>query len=895
MNWNSEIRWPKSEGGIDAAKPLECGDSSPLSAGDLSPSNKVGWTILEKMLAAGVLSRRSARCCLADQSAKQRKRRQVAALQSPAGACFAVFQHALTLLILCGGLLRAGAQLPADFPRIVVSNYNPAAVSPGCVFLAVASELPGGGAYLMIVTNNGSIVWHEKLAVPGIYDFKALPNGYLACAPFITAHSWTDGGDAVHQIRDENYALRETITGGNGYVAESHDFQMLPNGNVLQFGYYLSEVDMSQLVPSGHPAALVSGGVVQELDAQRNVIFQWRSWDHYPFAGNVAGTNAVIDAFHLNTIDRDTDGHILIATPQGVKKLNRQTGEILWHLGGAENQFTFVGVTPQEGTNSFGGHNFNRLPNGNVLIYDNGSRDPAGAPSKVHEYQLNEIPKVATRVWTYTSSPAIQATHGGSAQRLANGNTFIGWGGASGDKIPTCTEVTPAGQKVFEIYFTNSLVESYRAFRFNWPPTNKLEFTKSDLATGNTYVFTNTGVSLEVLDGGGGYNEFTVTRQPYAPVDPVFQETAPRVLPVRVRMIATAIPALTATVSFDALSFGFSQPTNLTIYYRAQAGQGSFIAQPTDYNPLTHALRTTLTMSSTADEMGEFIFGYPDSPDVAFAPLLAKPENYRGIQTREVIAPSLATTGVVYTVNQQRPISLSWLPKGMARWFELEIATNQAFTTPIIAVPYQTVAYYLWSNALPNTAYFYRVKTWNDAGASGWSTGAFQTVAPAIQVTAPNGSEAWRRGVKHFIRWNDNLAEGVVIDLYKAGAFLKSLNTNSSAGAYEWEAGLDLLPASDYAIRIRSATNAALFDTSDANFSIIDAPTIIASSVTRLLDGRVQFSLTAPGADQATVFGSTNFTAWQALQTVTVTNGSAVFTDAMAATFASRWYRLRVP
>ncbi len=789
--------------------------------------------------------------------------------------------------------LKLIAQLPADFPHITVSNYIPSAVSPGCVFMAVASKMPEVGVYLMIVTNNGSIIWHEKLAVPEIYDFKVLPNGHLACAPFIAAHSWTTGGDAVHQIRNENYALRETITGGNGYVADSHDFQLLPNGNVLQFGYYLTEVDMSQIVPGGHPAALVSGGVVQELDAQRNVIFQWRTWDHYPFTGNVTGTNAVIEDFDLNTIDQDTDGNILIATPEWTKKINRQNGETLWHLGGTENQFTFIGVTQQEGSNDFGGHNFKRLPNGHVLIYDNGSKTGTGN-SRVHEYVLDEVNKEATWVWTYAPSLGIQAWHGGSVQRLANGNTLIGWGSASGDKTPAFTEVTPAGQKVFEAYFTNIKVESYRALRFNWPPTNKLELTKLELATGNTYVFTSTGVTLEVLDGGGGYNEFTVTRQPYAPVDPIFQETAPRVLPVRVKMFAIAIPTLTATVSFDALSFGFSQPTNLTIYYRSQAGQGSFIPQPTDYNPLTHALRTTLTMNSTADEMGEFIFGYPDLPDVAFAPLLARPENYRGIQTHEVIAPPLATTGVVYTVNRQLPISLSWSPKGMARWYELEIATNQAFTTPIIAVTYQTAAYYLWSNALPNTTYFYRVKTWNDAGVSGWSTGAFQTVAPAVQVTTPNGGEAWRRGVKNFIRWNDNLAERVVIDLYKAGDFLKSLNTNSSAGGYQWEAGLDLVPGSDYFIKIRSATNATVFDTSDATFSIIDAPTINAASVTRLPDGRVTFSLSAPGAVQATVLGSTNLTVWHALQTMTVTNGSAVFTDATGASFASRWYRLRV-
>jgi hypothetical protein len=800
----------------------------------------------------------------------------------------------LTVVALLGASPKVIAQLPADFPGITVSNYVPGAVAEGYVFLAVASVTPGIGTYQMILKNDGTPVWYQKLPNEEIYDFKVQPNGYLSYAPFIEEHSYTGGGDVYHELRNDAYDLKETVTGGNGYVAEGHDFQVLANGNILQFGYYLSEVDMSQIIAGGHPAALISGGVVQELDAQRNVVFQWRTWDYYKFADKVTSQSAVISAFHLNDINQDPDGNLILGTPTEIRKLNRQTGQVLWTLGGPDNEFTALGAGAS--TNHFGGHGTYRIANGNFLMYANGNRQGT-VSSKVYEYTLDEVAKNATLVWSYTPDKIFPAWHRGNAQRLPNGNTFIGWGGASATKrIPACTEVTPAGQKVFELYFnTNSPpVESYRAFRFSWPPTNKLEDTEFELATGNTYVFTNTGVSLEIQAGGGGYNEFTVTRQPYAPVNPIFQETAPRILPVRVKMIATAIPSLTATVSFNTLSFGFSQPTNLTIYYRPQAGQGIFIAQPTD-NSATNELRTTLTMNSTAGEMGEFIFGYPDLPDVAFAPLLNKPENYRGIQTHEVIAPPLALTGAVYSVNQQLPISLAWSPKGMARWYELEIATNQAFTNQIIAVPYQTAAYYLWSNALPNTAYFYRVKTWNDAGASGWSTGAFQTVAPAIQVTAPNGGEAWRRGVKNFLRWNDNLAESVVLDLYKGGTFFKSLATNSSAGAYQWEVGLDLAPASDYSIKIRSTTNSALFDMSDTTFSIIDVPVIDASSVTRLPDGRVQFGLTAPGAAQATLLGSTNLSVWQELQTVTLTNSSAVVTDDTATNLPSRYYRLRVP
>ena len=71
-------------------------------------------------------------------------------------------------------------------------------------------------------------------------------------------------------------------------------------------------------------------------------------------------------------------------------------------------------------------------------------------------------------------------------------------------------------------------------------------------------------------------------------------------------------------------------------------------------------------------------------------------------------------------------------------------------------------------------------------------------------------------------------------------------------------------------------------------------PFINPGSLARLSDGRVQFSLTASGAALAKVQGSTDLTDWQDLQTVPLTNGSAVFTDDTAPTFPSRYYRLYV-
>jgi len=733
----------------------------------------------------------------------------------------------------------AHGALPANFPGITTHIYDANVIADGYVFLTVSTVVEGVGYYVMILENDGTVVWYKELPDDYSYDFRVLPNGYLHYAQLFHHHTYAGGGDVVHVILDENFNEVETIQMGNGYVAEAHDFQMLPNGNVLLFGYYLNEVDMSQIVEGGHPGALVSGTTVQELDAQRNVIFQWRTWDYYTFedffstlTDDPRAKDAVINTFHLNTLNQDSDGHIFVATPQPaarlprsgwVKNINLQTGEIMWTLGGDDNEFTFVGVTEEEGMEAFTGHAFHRLDNGNVLIYDNGKRDIRS--SRVHEYRLDEQNKIAEHVWTYDPDNMIYGTGRGNAQRLPNGNTMIGWGTVVGTLRPVATEVTPDGRKVWELYFNNTAVGSYRAFRFPYPPQSQaIEHTEYELATGNTYVFGDTGVTIKVISGGGGYNEVTVTREPYAPVNPVFSAKAPRALPVRVKMTESEIPSMTAQLSFDAESFGFvdsfcfNDPCDLTVYHRQTPGYGLFVPLSTNYNWVTKQLRATMT------QFGEFIFCYSDIEDVPYAPMLLEPESYRGIQEYMVIAPPLAEPNKVYSVNQELPISLSWTPKGFAHWHHLQVATDAGFTTLVVDSSWMTESRYTWSSAGPNTTYYYRAKITNYGGDSEWSTGSFATVPPMLEVTVPNGGENWRRGLDYFIKWNDNLAEDVVIELYKDDMLVETIGTVPSDRAYEWEVGLALEPGCDYSIKVKSSTNGALFDMSNDAFSI-DVPT----------------------------------------------------------------------
>jgi hypothetical protein len=315
----------------------------------------------------------------------------------------------------------------------------------------------------------------------------------------------------------------------------------------------------------------------------------------------------------------------------------------------------------------------------------------------------------------------------------------------------------------------------------------------------------------------------------------------------------------------------YPSPTNLTIYCRTNVGQGVFVPLATVYDPVANTLTVTTT------NLGEFIFTYPDLPEVPIAPILF----------------GQATQG---HVDQEEPVVFQWTPNGFARSFHFQVATDPEFNNLIVDQPALTNFSYTLPSVQPGTNYYWRVNVANYGGTSDWATASFSAVPPMMQVTSPAGGEAWQRGLPYFIKWTNNLAENVAIKLYKGGTPIATLTTNAAnSGAYYWPINYTNVPASDYSIRISSATNSAVFGVSALPFSIVDPPTFNPGSIVVLTNGIVQFGLTAPGAATATVWVSTNLTTWQALQSVPVVNDSAVITDNTASNSTARFYRLSLP
>ncbi len=346
--------------------------------------------------------------------------------------------------------------LPPDFPPLTASvNKDP---SDGVVFAAnFLIGNPDVARYIMILDNTGFPQYFKKIShKPAPADFKKQPNGLLTYFQLTTKK---------FLAMDNTYTVVDSFACGNGFWTDGHELKLFDNGHALMMSYDPHIIDMSQIVEGGNFTAIVIGLIIQELDKSKNVVFQWRSWDHFEItdATHVNLTSIMIDYVHGNAIEPDFDGNILISCRRmdEITKIDRSTGDIIWRLGGKNSYFTFVGDPDHpEGFNRQ--HDCRRLDNGHITLFDNGDfHDPPH--SRAVEYELDMDNMTATMVWEFRDDMDRFSPFFGNVQRLPNGNTMVGWGGTN----PFAAEVRPDGKKVWEIAMPDNYF-SYRTIRSQW-------------------------------------------------------------------------------------------------------------------------------------------------------------------------------------------------------------------------------------------------------------------------------------------------------------------------------------------------------------------------------------------------------------------------------------------
>lgn len=341
--------------------------------------------------------------------------------------------------------------LNSRFPKIIMSDQP----TPGNI---LTNLIKNSTNYLYIFDNKANPLY-MRIMPHSIYNLKPQPSEKV---------TYYDNFIKGFIELDSCLNATDTLFMKNGYKTDSHEILHLENGHIILFSYDPEIVDMSKIVSGGNPYATVTGLVIQELDANKNLIFQWRSWDHFNITDSYADLlYSVIDYVHGNSLDVDTDTTLLLSSRNlnEVTKINRKNGKIIWRLGGKNNEFVFINDPRQFA----GQHSATMQKNGFLTLFDNGvGLDPLY--SRGIEFQPDEINKTINLTHEYRHNPDVYANISGNLQRLTNGNTFIFWGPAIDHSKQFISELDKAGNTVFEARFDSIIYPTYRAYRSSWEP-----------------------------------------------------------------------------------------------------------------------------------------------------------------------------------------------------------------------------------------------------------------------------------------------------------------------------------------------------------------------------------------------------------------------------------------
>jgi len=296
--------------------------------------------------------------------------------------------------------------------------------------------------YLIDMNGEPVHVWRQNRTTVQSHC-KLLPNGHL----LYPTHDRSDvasGNVGVFELAPDSSVV------WSYRCRVDHDFQVLPNGNLLI--HTITENIWPPLGPE-----LKRQPYMIEVTRDKQLVWEWRGEEHLdelrallPDEGWTHLMDRALGQFafdwaHNNTLQvippnatwerekkqsgrpRFKPGNIVFSyrSVDVIGVIDYPSGEIVWAWG--------PGVLD-------GQHKPHMLPNGNLLIFDNGT---LRGWSRVIELD----PLTETIVWEYKADPpeSFFSPYISSAQRLPNGNTLICEGGRA-----RLFEVTPDGDIVWE-------------------------------------------------------------------------------------------------------------------------------------------------------------------------------------------------------------------------------------------------------------------------------------------------------------------------------------------------------------------------------------------------------------------------------------------------------------
>ncbi|KAJ5463810.1 hypothetical protein N7475_008754 [Penicillium sp. IBT 31633x] len=360
-----------------------------------------------------------------------------------------------------------------------------------------------------IVRNDGELVWsgYTYFSIWAANFQKARWKGQDVLFSFEGDHNPAYGHGHGHAtILNQHYETIRELRAGNHKLMDKHEFHVVNEKTALLQVYQPVPTDLSRWDASPEQQWIVDA-IFQELDIETGeLLFEWSSLEHVspdeavlPLNPGQAGagynSSDAWDYFHINSVDKDSEGNYLISARDAcaVHKINGTTGEIIWRLGGLRSDFELgpnVKFCFQHHARFVHQSDDEEI----ISLFDNsahGTENHRGKEVRTHPFSQGKVISVNTASWTAEIVQAFQPPDGllaksqGSTQLLPNGNALVNWGSEG-----AVTEFRSDGTPIFHAYMDSGLlgegVQNYRAFRYNWTglPTEEPAIVAERTASG---------------------------------------------------------------------------------------------------------------------------------------------------------------------------------------------------------------------------------------------------------------------------------------------------------------------------------------------------------------------------------------------------------------------------
>lgn len=570
--------------------------------------------------------------------------------------------------------------------------------SPG--YIMVDSPLRDSAAFL---DHSGN--WLHRFAAKSIKNFQLQPDGTFT--GFVNGDAfnlWNSNFEKIAELR------------ADGYPTDFHDVKVLPGDKYLVLGTEYRAMDLSTVVSGGRTDAIVQGFVLQERTLSGQTLWTWKSLDNIPptdATHNIDLTQKSVSYIHPNHLFVDADGNIMVSCRHldRIIKIDRQTGTILWSLGGSKartNDFTWLNDTRDGFTGFSHQHSVSRTASGDLMVFDNANLNPRQV-SRVAIYRLNEVDKTIERLWQFEHPFGVYSGSMGSAVELPNGNILISWGNNLAGAL--VSEVTRAGDLVLDLFSpaTNGF-QTYRAektlFRMAGSQRTLLgpsttEFAEASGTTHLTVTVTSiTKPTVVTVERHKSVSPFGLLPNPepcrYLPVRWCIRSSDPEAIKGTIRLDLGAVPDL-------------QDVTEVSVYHRPIEGLGLWNVLPGSFD------ETTKVFTSTAFATGEYVVG----SKVCFVPRLLEP-----VFGQERVVPNAR---------------LAWSTAKNTEGYQIQLATSLSFSAATKILDVTTISLHTTTPTLESlTEYFWRVRAINDAGPGDWSSiGRFRTTIGRPSLLSP--------------------------------------------------------------------------------------------------------------------------------------------------------------